>query len=687
MYISRIHITGFRNFRDTSIDFNDGMNVIIGHNNAGKSNLLKALQLVVDYQCKNRKLGFYDFYRSVSLQELKSKSPAVTISVYLRESTNSGNESPDDIVMVSNWFTVVKDGEYEAMLTYRFSLQPDKEVEYLAAMAETDDPSKAWRIIQEDFLRYYVYGIYGGDLSLSHKAEFDNLKKFDFQFLEALRNVEDELFSGKNQMLREVLDFFIDYQIKSDPDKGKEEKDRLCHEIKKEFHENSSELINYFLERLEHGKNEMLQYANDTGASFNNAKPDFNGDLTDYDLFGALRLMVKYETGMEIAATHNGLGYNNLIYISLLLAKMQADSDGNYLGSSAKVYPILAIEEPEAHLHPSMQYKFLKFLKKNLSEKRKARQVFITTHSTQITSAVPLDDIICLHSSVVGECQVGYPVKVFTNSREDVESKKYVQRFLDATNSDMLFAQRVLMVEGIAEELLIKTLAKYTGLSFEDAHCAIVNVNGRYFKHFIKLFDKKRSDFALPKRVACITDRDPERKGNNEKSHKSCYPFEYGMDNENYTYKKNATEDMANYAVHPNIHFFSQDEQKGKTFEYDIVLHNPTLKLLITPSMKNQEEISKLMESESLDAAISELRNSKENERIIESLNACQWEEKDKINALIATRYLNSVGKGENALDLCVVLEENYDLSDVDADKMEFVVPAYIKDALGWLLQ
>ena len=37
MYISKIQINNFRNFKQKEIDFNDGINVIIGHNNAGKT--------------------------------------------------------------------------------------------------------------------------------------------------------------------------------------------------------------------------------------------------------------------------------------------------------------------------------------------------------------------------------------------------------------------------------------------------------------------------------------------------------------------------------------------------------------------------------------------------------------------------------------------------------------------------
>lgn len=149
---------------------------------------------------------------------------------------------------------------------------------------------------------------------------------------------------------------------------------------------------------------------------------------------------MKYATGFDIPIQNNGLGYNNLIFISLLLAKMQADSDGKYLGSSAKQFPVLLIEEPEAHLHPSMQYKFLKFLKENYKKYHRARQIFVTTHSTQITSAILLDEMICLHSYSPGTTTVCYPGRVFADDEEDIKSKKFVQRFLDATKSDMLFA-------------------------------------------------------------------------------------------------------------------------------------------------------------------------------------------------------------------------------------------------------
>ena len=106
----------------------------------------------------------------------------------------------------------------------------------------------------------------------------------------------------------------------------------------------------------------MLKYATATGATGNHLNPDFDGKILDTEMYSTLKLIVEDKSGIKLPATRNGLGYNNLIYMSLLLAKMQKNSSVEYLGANSKIYSILAIEEPEAHLHPNMQYKFLKFL-------------------------------------------------------------------------------------------------------------------------------------------------------------------------------------------------------------------------------------------------------------------------------------------------------------------------------------
>nr|WP_233281058.1 AAA family ATPase [Paenibacillus algicola] len=683
MYISNIEIENYRNFRNKSIILSDGMNVIIGQNNAGKTNLIKALALVLDSNGKKR-LDIHDFNKSISLEELKSAPPKIRIRMTIKQSDNEDLDS-DDLVTVANWLTKLEE-PYEATLTYEFHL-PEKEVEkYAASLASVVDVDKAWRIIQQDFLRLYIYKIWGGNIDNQTVADSESLKKFDFQFLDAIRDVERDMLSGRNTLLRDVLDFFMDYDIKSDHTRTPKEK---IHEIKlkkQSFTDAADALLLNLSERMKLGKEQILSYAMDTGASFNKAEPNFEGVISDVELFSALKLIVEYESGIKIPATHNGLGYNNLIYMSLLLSKMQVNSDGGYLGSNAKVFPILAIEEPEAHLHPAMQYQLLKFLTKNKKDK-KVRQIFVTTHSTQITSTVSLDEMICLHNER-GETSVGYPGIVF---KDNEKSKKYVQRFLDATKSDMLFAQKVVLVEGIAEQLLLPIMARYLGVSFEENHIAVINVGGRYFEHFLYLFNLS-NPYAIHKKIACITDRDPERKKKTKGgSYSKCYPYEYGLQEDLYEYKRNPSFNLYPRDAYSNIAIFSQDETAGKTFEYDFVLHNPSLELLVTNSMKNQDEIKELMRLFSSDTELSEyeqiLRESDENKRIKESINMnCSWEKDQKVKGLIASRYLNSVGKGENALELAYVLADNLDKKGT-ADYQEFTVPNYIKEAISWIIQ
>jgi putative ATP-dependent endonuclease of the OLD family len=691
MYISKIQINNFRNFRQKEIEFNDGINVIIGHNNAGKTNLIKALSLVIDTE-KSKRLEVDDFNKSLTLEELKAAPPKIGIAITIKK----GNEQePDDLVTISNWLTKL-DSSYEALLTYEFFLPEKKRDEYVKelALVKDDDPKakdKAWKVLKHNFMRFYVYKIWGGHPINQATADNESLQKLDFQFLNAIRDVERDMLTGRNTLLREVFNFFMDYEIKIDETKTIQEKHQEIADRRILFSEKADVLIAELDNRIAKGKKQILSYAESTGASFNKAIPNFEGSISENEMYSVLKLIVEYETGIKIPATHNGLGYNNLIFMSLLLAKMQVNADVEYLDSNAKVFTALAIEEPEAHLHPAMQYKFLKFLNANKKEK-KVRQIFVTTHSTHITSAVSLDEIICLHNEG-GETNVGYPRKVFFNGdgTENNKSKKYVQRFLDATKSDMLFAQKILFVEGIAEQLLLSIFANYLDKSLEDNHVAIINVGGRYFTHFLYLFDSLKEN-TIPKKVICLTDRDPESKERPDGGFKKCYPFEYDQDNTKFDYQTNPNADLHPAGNHPNITFYSQPIGTGKTLEYEILINNPTLELLLTESISNAAEIKDLMKlyntkGKTVQDLLNRLSKSKENQRIIASIRSnTNLLDDDKKKAIIASRYLNSVGKGENALELCYALQENLEKKGTAYFK-DFNVPPYIKSAIEELCQ
>ena len=273
----------------------------------------------------------------------------------------------------------------------------------------------------------------------------------------------------------------------------------------------------------------------------------------------------------------------------------------------------------------------------------------------------------------------------------NIKSKKYVQRFLDATKSNMLFAEKIIFVEGLAEQLLLNIFAEYLGKSLEKNHVAVINVGGRYFEHFLHLFDSNNKG-AIDRKVSCITDLDPVRKCKTKNNYKACYPFEYNMNLEEFDYSTNDLLNEYEDEKHNNIRAFVQSKKYGKTFEYQLILDNPSLKLLLTESIANKKELIELMNLYSSNATFSELintlSNSHENNRIKESLKNTKidWNEEQKKKALIASRYLNSVGKGENALELASVLKDNLELKNQD-EYQEFIVPEYIANAIEWVCE
>jgi len=698
MYISRIEIENFRNFSSTIIVLNFGLNIIIGHNNSGKSNLLKALQLVFDRGLRG-KPTIDDFNKDcIDFKE----PPKIKITAIITEHKDTDNV--DDRNVVYDW--LVKESPlYEAQLTYMFFLpakhfdEYNKEVDALKYDDGKYNPDRCLKLIEKKFLKKYIVRIFGGDPAKEEIADPDNLNRFDFQFLDAIRDAEKEMFFGNHTLLRDVLNYFLDYEVSNGSD-FEELNEKQREEIRRrelEFIDKSKKLLEHLINRV--SKDKILEYSEETGAD-KGGKPNFDAEISEQEMLFALRLIVE-KSGLKfkLPIKNNGLGYNNLLFIALILAKIQMERSAS-MGDNAKIFPIMAIEEPEAHLHPSMQFKFLQFLEKNLNTHKQARQVFITSHSTHITSAVDLDSIICLYEDMDGVQRVGYPGKVFSDEKDDQDSKIYVKRFLDATKSNMLFANSLIFVEGISEQLLLPCFAAYLGKEDQllNEHVCIVNVGSRTFKHFLKIFEYHPDEKpkAINKKVVCITDADPVKKkkepgGSNRRHWKKCYPYELNQDPDNFEYQslsthaKNLKERSTQYN---NIEVYPSPEGKGKTLEYELAVGNPSCRLLITdcfPSQGKNRDVffEQIMQAYDENKTLEELIALCNHDDITGSINCSIWEETEKKKALIASAYYCAIEnlKGEHAFYLEKQLRDNLS----NDDKQVFNVPEYIKDAIDYI--
>jgi predicted ATP-dependent endonuclease of OLD family len=175
-------------------------------------------------------------------------------------------------------------------------------------------------------------------------------------------------------------------------------------------------------------------------------------------------------------------------------------------------FRLLCLEEPEAHLHPAMQYKLFKYLRDLDKADKLNQQIFVTTHSSNISAVAGLDNMFMLsynRSLDPIDCEQQSLFALFESGPEErkvekKEAKKHLAKFLDVTRSDLLFADKVIFVEGIAEKLLMPAFMEKCGVPYEDEHISIVEIGGKHFEHFIELFNGN----AVKKKVLCITDKD-----------------------------------------------------------------------------------------------------------------------------------------------------------------------------------
>lgn len=464
MYIKTLKLWNFRKYGflndlnrdpDLTVPFNKGLNVLIGENDSGKTAILDAIKLVL-------KTHAYEWIKI-------EKEDFTRGSEKLRIELDFAGITDDEAKHFIEWLgwddEIVADNKIEKrpklILIYQAELRDDK-------------------VIPSD--------IKAGMDGVGHLLNAEAREFLKCTYLKALRDADSELMAKKNSRLSQILQ---EHKLFKKRDKNQP------HELEEIISNANNEIKKYFekeekTDGLKSNKEQIVTPINDYLKEFISEQHLSKFDISSSDIKNILE---KISLGIE-GYSKLGLGTMNRLFMAAELLHLKKE---NYDGLK-----LCLIEELEAHLHPQAQMKIIEVLE---SEAKKDIQFILTTHSPNLASKVPIENLIICNKDGVYSLAKG-------NTKLEQKNYDFLKRFLDVTKSNLFFAKGVIIVEGWAEEILIPVIAKKMGYSLTKHEVSIVNVGSTAYLHFAKIF--QRSDtksMRIP--VSIVTDLDvrPNKNG------------------------------------------------------------------------------------------------------------------------------------------------------------------------------
>lgn len=501
MHITKLSLVNYRNFKNVKFLFNKGINTIIGENGSGKTNLFRAMRLLLDNSMPRSatKLSEGDFCRAlgdwrghwivISVEFNEIAGDEASQSLFLHGAGNAENEvvaratynlifrpkanirqalaqlTRGDAVALESCLDGITIDDYETVLTGK-------------SVADFNDPVVYKSIVGDFEIVDFSKGLNNPDVGIRLPNILNMPNEVSFTFIKALRDVVSDFHSNRTNPLLTLLK-------------------RKSGGISKAGFQPIADLIKTLNDDIE-GLSEVCDVRDDIVTTIEDAVGDtyspnsisIRSSLTDDadQLFQSLRIFVSESNdGHEGTINEMSLGGANLLFLTLKLLEFK------YQQANQSIANFLLIEEPEAHIHTHIQ----KSLFDNINYEN--TQIIYSTHSSHISEVSNIKSMNII-GFVDGICEVFQP-SVGLNEEE----VGFVQRYLDAIRSNLLFARSVVLVEGDAEEILIPILLKKVlGLSLDEIGITLVNIRSTGFENIAMLFDNER----IKKRCSIITDLD-----------------------------------------------------------------------------------------------------------------------------------------------------------------------------------
>ncbi len=750
MYISRVYIKNYRNFEMFDLFIPDGSPLtLIGGNNSGKTNFLQAIRLVLDSSVApwEKRLTERDFCWSKGDECWKSGEHIVititfsnvtakeeiqsllhSIAPKYDEESDISSQSDDsleaNISFVFAPSTMNKEGDYDLADDYISFLMagkyhpsgcyylPDGSIkEYgdsvvsgLYSCPNKEELYKYFYLSEENIEQLRANPSATFEKQLSNQSYPNKVRKhINLLALDALRDVKNDFYFGYHSLVSQLIRGGV--KNNNNNQISKEVSDAFKNLRSSGSIPEANTLLKEIEARLQNKDINLLSDKADLVIGTPRVTLENIGRY--FNFLVNLKEDLKTDQDMETI----GLGYQNLAYISAIFALFELKKEFTLNDTDEDVrivYNLLLMEEPEAHLdvqnqkylHTQIENKTQKLMKlKNAYEGRVEdenapnffafTQVIQTSHSTHLASKSDLKNLVVLQKGVNQTRAINIDSVLQLDGDTYSHNRRILKQYLDATRSSLLFARKVVLVEGLSEKYSVGTLINInlkkqlpeSNIDIDSEGIEVVEVGGKIFNPFNALF---QNDQSMGLNNKCLNLRD----GDSHLETQAVTDYEA-----KYKDLNPSTATTAQLDTKKNIYTFEVDcfflpipgDLRKNNIEY--------LKLILYRFMKDGDYSKKDNTFASKLAAIDSFAQEITNHGV----------DKAKFEQFFNEILVNEVSKPSLSLYLSSLLKAKLlkDVTEIEtwgdnpdpengiipfSDLPEFIIPKYIQDGISWLI-